>query len=232
MTEFCKELEALCRQTGYDVSGQALEKMNAYYDCMVETNAKYNLTAITQPQDAACKHFFDSIVPYRQIPKGAAVVDIGSGPGFPIAPLKAVREDILAVAIESSQKKCNFIENASFVSGIEVEVICARAEEAGQGRQREAFDVCVSRAVAALPVLMELCSPLVKNHGLFFAYKGKYQEELKNAGIAMKALNLELEEVIAMPYGTYEHNVLVFRKKGMLSPKYPRRYAQIIKSPL
>ena len=143
-----------------------------------------------------------------------------------------MRDDIFAVALESSGKKCDFIEKAGEESDIDMEVLCMRAEEAGKGAQREAFDVCVSRAVGQLNILMELCAPLVRNHGMFFAYKGKYEEELQNAQAAMQALNLELIEVIKMPHEAYDHHVLIFRKNGMNSPKYPRRYAQSVKSPL
>ncbi|MEA5003950.1 MAG: 16S rRNA (guanine(527)-N(7))-methyltransferase RsmG [Christensenella sp.] len=232
MSVFSEELNTLCTQNGYEVSKDALQSMELYYDCMVETNKQYNLTAITAPKDAALKHFFDSIVPCALLPKNGRVVDVGSGAGFPIAPLKAVRKDIRAFAVESSKKKCDFIVEASRQASLDVTVFCERAEVIAAGKPRESFDACVSRAVAPLRVLCELCAPLLKNGGLFFAYKGEYEEELAQAKKALVVLNLQLVEKLRMPHEEYAHHILVFRKTGENAAKYPRRYAQIVKSPL
>lgn len=232
MSEFTDYLSVLLEKDGYIASKDAILKMEAYYNELVETNKQYNLTAVTEPKEAALKHFYDSIVPCTLIANGASVVDVGSGAGFPIVPLKIMREDIDAVAVEASLKKCTFIEKATKEIDIDVEVVTARAEELGQGIDRENYDVCVSRAVAKLRVLVELCSPLVKQGGLFFAYKGEYEKELEESKDALKALNLELKEVMEMPHGEYAHHILVFQKTASTAKKYPRRYAQIIKAPL
>ncbi|MEG1158149.1 MAG: 16S rRNA (guanine(527)-N(7))-methyltransferase RsmG [Christensenellaceae bacterium] len=232
MTEFEIALSELCTDKGYDVSEEAIAKMNVYYDEMVTVNKLYNLTSIVLPKDAALKHFFDSIVPYQKIPKNARVADVGSGAGFPIAPLVILRPDIYAAAIESSKKKCDFIVAAAQKTGIHINVLNARAEEIATGKPRETFDVCVSRAVAPLNVLIELCAPLVKNGGLFMAYKGDCEKELEEAQNAVKLLNLRLEEIIKMPHEKYTHHVLVFKKLGTAALKYPRRYSQIIKNTL
>lgn len=232
MSEFLQELEALFQTGGINVPTGALEKMEAYYNELVETNRMYNLTSVTEPKEAALKHFFDSAVPSALIPKNSRVVDVGSGAGFPIVPLKILREDLDACAVESSQKKCAFIENASLAAGIDVRVLAVRAEELAAGKPRESYDVCVSRAVAQLRVLCELCAPLVRLGGLFFAYKGDYERELGEAKNALKAMNLELREIVKMPHGDYAHHVLIFKKTGGVSAKYPRRYAQITKAPL
>lgn len=232
MSEFKEELFALCKQNGYEVSEVSVQSMEAYYHCLVQTNKQYNLTTIIQPKDAALKHFFDSLVPFSLLPKGARVVDVGSGAGFPIAPLKAVRNDIRAFAIESSKKKCDFIIDAAKQAGLDITVFNERAEVIAAGKPRESFDVCVSRAVAPLRILCELCAPLLKNGGMFLAYKGEYEEELEQAQKACKALNLTLQDVIRMPHEEYAHHILVFRKTGENAAKYPRRYAQIAKSPL
>ena len=232
MSVFREELGRLCAQNGFDVSENAMRNMEVYYNCLVETNKKYNLTAIVDPKDAALKHFFDSIVPCALLPQNGRVADVGSGAGFPIVPLKAVREDIHAFAIESSKKKCGFIVDASGKAGLDINVFCERAEIVAMGKPRESFDACVCRAVAPLNVLCELCAPLLKNGGLFMAYKGEYEKELKLAQNALKTLNLELAQTVKMPYEEYGHHVLVFKKTGENMAKYPRKYAQIVKSPL
>ncbi|WP_082674859.1 16S rRNA (guanine(527)-N(7))-methyltransferase RsmG [Christensenella hongkongensis] len=232
MSEFIDELKTLCRQGGIEAGQDVLERMEEYYECMKETNRLYNLTAITEPKEAALKHFFDSIVPEGEIPGKSRVVDVGSGAGFPVVPLKILRGDISAFAVESSKKKCDFIVQGAQAAGIDVTVMNVRAEELATGKPRESYDVCVSRAVAQLRVLMELCAPLLKDGGRFLAYKGDYEKELNEAAGAMKALNLKLDKVIDMPGGELAHHVLVFHKTGMIAQKYPRRYAQIVKSPL
>ncbi|WP_066645527.1 16S rRNA (guanine(527)-N(7))-methyltransferase RsmG [Christensenella timonensis] len=232
MSVFLEELDALCTQNGYEVPKAAMQSMEAYYDCLVITNRQYNLTAIVEPKAAALKHFFDSIVPCALLPKNGRVVDVGSGAGFPIAPLKAVRGDIRAFAIESSKKKCDFIIDAARKAALDITVFHERAEAIAAGKPRESFDACVSRAVAPLSILCELCAPLLKNGGLFLAYKGNYEAELKQAQNALRTLNLEPLQTVRMPHGEYAHHVLVFRKTGENAAKYPRRYAQIVKAPL
>ena len=232
MSVFSETLNRLCAHNGFDVPEDAMRSMETYYDCLVETNKQYNLTAIVEPEAAALKHFFDSIVPYALLPKNGRVADVGSGAGFPIVPLKAVRGDIRAFAIESSAKKCDFIVKAAQSAKLDINVFCERAEIVAAGKPRESFDACVSRAVAPLNVLCELCAPLLKNGGLFLAYKGEYEKELTQAKNALKTLNLEFKQAVKMPEAEYGHHVLVFRKTGENAAKYPRRYAQIVKSPL
>ena len=232
MSVFSETLNRLCAHNGFDVPEDAMRSMETYYDCLVETNKQYNLTAIVEPEAAALKHFFDSIVPEGEIPGKSRVVDVGSGAGFPVVPLKILRGDISAFAVESSKKKCDFIVQGAQAARIDVTVMNVRAEELATGKPRESYDVCVSRAVAQLRVLMELCAPLLKDGGRFLAYKGDYEKELNEAAGAMKALNLKLDKVIDMPGGELAHHVLVFHKTGMIAQKYPRRYAQIVKSPL
>ena len=232
MSEFERGLMTLLAQAGQAVTKRQFSAMDIYYNELVEVNRTHNLTAVTSPEDAALRHFFDSIVPQALIPRGASVVDVGSGAGFPLVPLKIMREDISATAVESAGKKCAFIERATAAAGVAVTVRCSRAEELARTELRESFDVCVSRAVAQLRVLAELCAPLVKPGGLFLAYKGDYRQELAEAEHALSALGLRLEETVKMPCEGYAHHVLAFRKTGACAAKYPRRYAQIVKSPL
>lgn len=232
MDEFLAELHLLCAQNGIELSKEQSEQMSAYYEQLRETNAQYNITAITEPRQAALKHFYDSIVPAAQLPDGAAVADVGSGGGFPAVPLKIVRPDLSMCAIEASGKKCAFIERACTRIGIEMEVINGRAEEMAHSARRESFDVCVSRAVAALPILLELCIPLIRPNGLMFAYKGDDKRELQEAQNAMRVLDIRLKETVKMRVEGYGHSVLIFEKEAPSAKKYPRNYAQISKRPL
>lgn len=232
MSEFTIYLKELCEKYGLSFTEEMYLQMEKYYDKLLVTNAQYNLTTIIQPRAAAEKHFFDSIVPYAKIPQGARVVDIGSGAGFPVAPLKIVRPDIEATAVEASKKKCDFINEASKAANIKIRVIDMRAESAQGIEFRESFDVCVSRAVGQLNMLMELCTPMIKTGGLFFAYKANFEQELQQAKTAQDILHLELVEIVKMPIEEYNHNTLIFKKTAPTPEQYPRNYGKIKKSPL
>ncbi|MDL2236594.1 16S rRNA (guanine(527)-N(7))-methyltransferase RsmG [Christensenellaceae bacterium OttesenSCG-928-K19] len=214
------------------LSQDQAEKMTSYYNLMIAANKEFNITAITQPKEAALLHFFDSAYAYTEIPQEACVLDIGSGGGFPIVPLAIMRTDIRPFALDGSQKKCNFIKKAAAEIGITVETINKRAEDYAKTEGREWFDVCVSRAVTALPALLELCVPLVRPGGLFLAYKSNYKEELESAKNAMNQLSTKLETRVKTPMEGYDRTVLVFRKTEKTPQKYPRNYGQIKKSPL
>ena len=150
-------------------------KFKKYAEMLVETNKKFNLTAITEPDDIYIKHFADSISCQEFINPGSRVIDVGTGAGFPGLPLKIARVDISLTLMDSLAKRVGFLSDV--VSELKLkntDVFHMRAEDAGiDERFREKYDVCVSRAVANLPVLCEYCLPFVKVGGLFWHLKGK-----------------------------------------------------------
>ena len=166
------------------------EKFNAFYRLLIEYNARYNLTAITQEKDVLYKHFYDSLAGEAYICENASVVEVGSGAGFPSIPLKIARDDLSFALVESTGKKCDFLNVCIRELGLKnTQVINSRAEDLGKTPAfREQFDVCCARAVAALPTLVEYCLPFVKVGGSFLAYKGEAEEELKNAKRAIALL--------------------------------------------
>lgn len=230
MNTFLTRLEELCSQAGISLSERQKEQMGTLYDVLVKENQKHNLTTVTDPQDAALRHFFDSIIPYKQLRESGRTIDVGSGAGFPVLPLAVMRPDISFSAIESVHKKCTHIELAARAAGLEVTVICGRAEE--HRELREAFDDCVTRAVAALPLLVELTAPLVRVGGKVLYYKADYQEELDAAEGGIKKLGLRLGEIVPMVFGDLNHSILIFEKVSPTPSQYPRRYARMKKSPL
>ena len=167
----------------------------------------FNLTAIVEEDSAAWLHFYDSIFCASLIPQGAKVLDVGTGAGFPGIPLKIVRPDIQLTLMDSAGKKVDFVQSAAERLKIEAGVLCARAEEAAAGPMRESFDVCVSRAVASLPVLSELCLPYVRVGGVFLAYKTAYEEELADAQNALDLLGGSFREAVRSDAGN-DHTVL------------------------
>ncbi len=228
--QFAAVLETVFTERRFLLPDETAKKMGAYFEELLAENKKQNLTRITDPVAAAEKHFYDSVIPMAAIAKGAKVLDVGSGGGFPIMPLKAIRKDIKACAIEASHKKCAFMQEASQSAEIDVDVICGRAEELAHDQElRESFDVCVSRAVAPLVQLLEITAPFVAVGGLVLAYKGDYATELAEAEDAITVLGLELEEKI---YAGRGKTVLAFRKIKTTGETYPRKYAKISKKPL
>lgn len=144
-----------------------------------EYNQKFNLTSIINDKEIEIKHIEDSLAGEKFIKENAACIDIGSGGGFPALPLKIKREDISYTLLESTGKKCGFLNICVKELNLEkTNVTEGRAEElAHNALHREKYDVCTARAVARLNTLCEYCMPFVKPGGLFIAYKGKLESK-------------------------------------------------------
>lgn len=209
---------------------EIVDKMWIYSDFMLEENKKYNLTGITDPKELANKHWLDSLTGEKFIEKGAKVIDIGTGAGFPGIPLKLVRGDIDLTVLDATQKKVDFVAAGAKLVGIDVKPVCGRAEE-----QRELFssyDVVVTRAMASLRVLVELCTPFLRVGGKLIAYKGaSAEEELLEAANALKTMNCSAE-LVPVELEGQTRGLVIVKKTGDAPKKYPRRYALIKKSPL
>ena len=174
-------------------------QFNKFATLLTEHNKICNLTSVTDEKGVKYKHFYDSIIGEKLISHGASVVEIGSGGGFPSIPLKIVRDDLKFTLIESTAKKCRFLENVvdSLSMGC-VQVLNIRAEEGAHDKNlREKFDFAVARAVAQLNTLCEYCLPYVKVGGAFIAYKGDAAEEIRAAGKAIEILGGAIEEVLS-----------------------------------
>jgi 16S rRNA (guanine527-N7)-methyltransferase len=158
------------------------------YVLLVETNKITNLTAITDPEGVILKHFVDSATATELIKKGASVIDVGCGAGFPSLPLAILRDDITVTSLDSTGKKIEFVKKvADELKLTNINPVNDRAEDYC-AKRRESFDCCISRAVARLNILSELCLPFVKVGGKFVAMKSnKATEELAEAdrGIAL-----------------------------------------------
>lgn len=200
-----------------------------YAEMIRETNQSFNLTRILSEEDMAVKHFLDSVAAAEWIPQNARVIDIGTGAGFPIVPLAILRGDIRATAVESSEKKLGFVQRVADELGLNLTCICARAEElATLHAHRESYDCCVSRAVAALPMLLELGLPFVKQGGALLAYKGaQAAEEVRSAKNAAQILGAAPAELHHAHIAGTDHCIVEYRKIKPTPEKYPRRYAQI-----
>ena len=207
-----------------------------YADLLVEKNKVMNLTAITEPADIATLHFLDSAALLTLADfRNKTVADVGTGAGFPGMPLRILETSIHLTLLDSLNKRIDFLKEVCANLGLsDVECVHARAEDFAAGH-RASFDIVTSRAVASLPLLAELCLPLVKEGGYFLSMKAVASDaELASAAHAIDILGGKVErtEDYDIP-GTDVRHRLIFLKKVRETPKkYPRPFAKIKKNPL
>ena len=202
------------------------EKFLKYAELLRTYNEKYNLTSIMNEKDVLYKHFLDSLAGIDEFYANANVAEIGSGGGFPSIPLKIVREDLNFTLVESTGKKCEFLRTCIRELDLNrVTVVNSRAEELGKTPAfREKFDVCCARAVARMSSLVEYCLPFVRKNGIFLAYKGEAEEELKEAQRAIAVLGGGKAEstVYLLPENYGKRTLVKVEKIGCTPEKDPR----------
>lgn len=213
-----------------------MEQFKIYYQFLISENKKYNLTSITDEEAVYYKHFQDSLktsLAY-DFSKPTSLCDIGSGAGFPGIPLKIKYPHIQLTIIEPTKKRCQFLEQLILKLGLKGVIIRnERAENISD--LREQFDVVCARAVAQLPILLELCIPYVKVCGYFIALKGpNYYEEVKNSANALHKLSSKVEDIIEYQLDKGYGNRTLIKIKKLQATKqiYPRHYSQIKKQSL
>ena len=205
-----------------------------YADLLAEKNKVMNLTAITDPEEIASLHFLDSLCLLNILDFSAKrVIDVGTGAGFPGLPLRIVQPDVQLTLLDALNKRVDFLREVCGALNLpDVFCVHARAEEFGH---REEYDIAVSRAVASLPLLLELCLPFVKVGGRFLAMKGRdSDEEIAAAAHAAELLGAGSAQITDYPIpGTdVVHRAVLFEKIRPTPVKYPRAFAKIKNSPL
>lgn len=232
-------LENGLKNFNIDVNDTMLEKFEKYREILVEYNKNMNLTGITEQREVYIKHFLDSVAIFKDgyIMDGLSVIDVGTGAGFPGIPYKICNPTIKLTLLDSLNKRINFLkEVCTNIDFDDVEFVHGRAEDFGQNEDfREKFDIATARAVANLPVLLELCIPFVKVGGFFICLKGPNAEnEVEEAKNAMDVLDVKLVENIevSLPDEELKHRILVFKKIKETLGKYPRKAGKLSKKPL
>ena len=232
-TELVKFLEMTGRY-----SDEVMEKLMGYMHGIISWNEKVNLTNLTEEDEFIEKHYIDSLLLWNSesFKKADKIIDVGTGGGFPGVPLAILYPEKEFVLLDSLKKRLNIIDSLTHELGINnVTTFHGRAEDAAKQKDmREAFDLCVSRAVANLTSLSELCIPFVKIGGYFVAYKGPgAYDEAKEAENAINILGGKLES-ITVPEGQKEseHTLITILKTANTPEKYPRKAGDPLKKPL
>ena len=201
----------------------------------LEENQKFNLTGIKDENEFRKLMLFDSLIPLKYVDfAGKNVLDLGSGAGFPGLPL-AICSNGNYTLLDSTKKKVDHIVRFANEHKLDnVTGISARAEDFAI-KNKEKYDVVISRAVASLNILLELSIPLLKVGGYMYALKGdRADEEILEAKNALKKLGAVIEET-KVDYLDGENDkrvLLIIKKISKTNNKYPRSYSEIKSKPL
>ena len=241
-----KNFQEKCRNFGICLSDEQIGKFIEYYKLLSEWNSFMNLTAITDFDEVILKHFVDSLAIYQaeifqkslnQKKTEISLIDVGTGAGFPGIPLKIVFEDLQITLLDSLNKRVNFLNTV--IERLElknIKTVHGRAEDfARHENHREQYDFCVSRAVANLSTLTELCIPFVKKNGYFISYKSeKIKEELPAGEKAVDILGGKIEDILEyqLPDSDINRSLLLIKKEKNTPKKYPRKAGTPAKEPL
>lgn len=230
--EFIVELKEL----HIDIDDDKLNKLEKYYQILVEKNAKTNLTAITKKEDVYLKHFYDSLTIVKAIDLNNInnLLDVGSGAGFPGIVLKIFYPHLTLDIIDSNNKKIKFLDTLIRKLNLDnIELIHDRVEVYAINN-KDKYDLVTARAVANLNTLIELCLPLVKKDYYFIALKSNIEEEIQTINNELNVLNGKLDKVIQfnLPIENSLRNIVKIKKIDKNPIGYPRSYDKIKKKPL
>ncbi len=226
--------------SSYDVAvGDDLSnKLQVYAELLKDWNEKINLTAITDDEGIAVKHFLDCLLvcKYADFKSGQKIIDVGTGAGFPGLVIAAACPDVWVTLLDSTGKKLNVVRDIAEKMGVSnVEIVHMRAEDAGKKPEyREKYDFATARAVAELRVLLEYTLPFVKVGGQFLSLKGASAlEEIYGATASLKTLGGKIQGTneFSLPGGD-KRAIINVKKISHIPPKFPRVSAQIAKKPL
>lgn len=226
-----EQFVAALLEKGIKLDENQLAQFERYYNELITWNERMNLTAITEKNEVYLKHFYDSISAafyFSLKEQPLNIVDVGAGAGFPSIPLKICFPNLKITIVDSLNKRITFLNAlAEALSLTNVSFYHARAEDFGRRKEhREKYDVAIARAVARLPVLSELCLPLVKKNGVFLAMKGSSgEEELNEAKKAISLLGGSVQEInqFQLPNDEGDRSVIIIDKIKNTPKKYPRK---------
>lgn len=233
MTKFINDLKAI----GIELSDEQLEQFLTYYEMLIEKNKVMNLTAITDFDEVLEKHFEDSLslIQAVDLEKSQAVIDLGTGAGFPGIPLKIAFPNLQITLADSLNKRILFLDDVIRELGLTgIDTVHGRAEDLAKNSDyREKFDLCVSRAVANLSTLSEYCLPFVKIGGKFISYKaGECDEEVAASKSSIFLLGGKISDIKKFELGESGRAFVIIDKVSGTPKKYPRKAGTPSKDPL
>ena len=224
---FLKGLDEL----GLSADADTIRKFARYSELLREWNEKINLTAITDSDGIAVKHFLDSLLPLKYIDiSGGSLADIGTGAGFPGLPIKLLRPGVRLTLVDSLKKRISFLSEVCGGLGVEADCVHGRAEELGRKEFRDSFDTVVSRAVANMTALSEYCLPLVKPGGRFIALKSEGADaEIDAARPIIGSLGSKISEIITapLPESDIVRKIVIIEKTKPTPEAFPRSAKKI-----
>lgn len=202
----------------FEINDNTFENFIKYSKLFLEYNSHTNLMSKNDEKVLFEKHIFDSLSLnlFFQNYNVSNMLDIGTGGGFPSLPVALAFPTIEVVAIDSIQKKMNFIESVKKELDLKnIKTICTRAENF-DAKMLNSFDMVTCRAVSALKNLFDYTIPYIKKDGYFVAFKSKiYEQELEDAKNIIKKSKVKLIDVIdyALPLTeNFERKLLIFQK--------------------
>jgi len=208
---------------------------------LAEGTRALNLTSVREPAEIERRHVADAlalIIALEEtglLPRGARVVDVGSGGGLPGVPLAIMRPDLSITLLEATGKKAAFLRTTTAQLALpHVRVLALRAEEAGHlADEREQYDLAVARAVAPLAALVELTLPMVRVGGVLAAVKGSRAEaELREAAGAIARCGGGVPRIISLPRADTHLRLILVPKRTATPADLPRRPGMPAKHPL
>ena len=230
-------LESGFDEMGINYTDTQISQLEKYARLLVKWNEVMNLTAITDMEEIATKHFLDSASAINTGVIKGKVIDVGTGAGFPGLVLKIMKPEIELTLLDSLNKRLNFLKAVTDELLIDdVTFIHSRAEEGVRIKgMRESYDVAVSRAVANMTLLSELCMGYVKKGGNFVALKGpNAEDEAKSAKRAITIMGGEIDKIMdaTVPHTPLDHKIIIVKKVRQTPIKFPRKPALISKAPI
>lgn len=237
---FVSDCQRIFEENGMPCSEAQVSRLFDLTVRMLEVNKTMNLTAITDEKTVILRHYVDSLTVSRYLSENACLIDVGCGAGFPALPLAIFRPDLQITALDGTAKRIRYVEEtARMLSLSNVTAIAGRAEEYAQNPvYREKFDFATARAVAALPMLTELCLGFVRVGGKMIAMKAQQvSDEVELAKNAISLCGGALEGVtscaLCQEDGSEEQrNLVLIQKVKNIPQKYPRHFSQISKKAL
>ena len=229
--EFIKYIKDL----GITCNDDKLNKLNKYYEMIVEYNKVMNLTGITDKKQVYLKHFYDSLTIAKSIDLNEynTLCDIGTGAGFPGLVIKIFYPHLSVTLVDSLNKRINFLNDVIKELGLKnIITVHARIEDYAHNN-KDRFDIVTARAVAPLNILLEYAIPITKVKSYFIAMKGKIEDETTYNN-ALKVLKSVVEDIkkFKLPIENSDRTIYKIKKSSKINGKYPRKPSEIKKNML